>query len=152
MDKEKMDLIQKRYIRTENGTEKVGAILTDLRKTMDEKVGIYRREENLREGIEAIQRLKERFNRIRLTQQSRVFNTELVGAMEMDNMLEVAHVVALGAFNRKESRGGHARKDYPSRDDAQFIHHSLAYQTPDGPRMEKLPVTITKWQPEERKY
>lgn len=150
--KEKMDFIQRRYIRTEKGTERVGAILSDLRKTMDEKVGIYRREEGLREGIEAILRLKERFNRIRLTQQSQVFNTELVGAMEMDNMLEVAHVVALGAFNRKESRGGHARKDYPNRDDAQFLHHSLAYQTPDGPRMEKLPVTITKWQPEERKY
>src|SRR3990172_357739 len=109
--KEKMDFIQRRYIRTENGTERVGAILSDLRKTMDEKVGIYRREEGLREGVEAIQRLKERFTRIRLTRQSQVFNTELVGAMEMDNMLEVAHVVARGAFNRKESRGGHARKD-----------------------------------------
>ncbi len=150
--KEKMDFIQKRYIRTENGTERVGAILSELRKTMDEKVGIYRREEGLQEAIQIIQRLKDRFNRIRLTQQSKVFNTELIGAMELDNMLEVAHVVAMCAMIRKESRGGHARKDFPKRDDEQFLHHSLTFQSPDGPRRETLPVTFTKWKPEERKY
>ena len=150
--KEKMDFIQKRYIRTENGTERVGAILTELRKNMDEKVGIYRTEDNLKEAIQVILRLKDRFNRIRLTNQSRVFNTELIGAMELDNMLEIAHVVAMCAMIRKESRGGHARKDFTTRNDEQFLHHSLTFQTPDGPRRETLPVTITRWQPEERKY
>ncbi len=150
--KQQMDIIQKRYIKTDNGKERIGAILSDLRKTMDEKVGIYRKEEELKDAVQAIRKLKERFNKIRLTQQSKVFNTELVNAMELDNMLDVAEVVALGALNRKESRGGHAREDYPNRDDGNFLHHSLAYQTPQGPRMEKLPVTITKWKPEERKY
>jgi succinate dehydrogenase/fumarate reductase flavoprotein subunit len=150
--KEKMDVIQKRYVRTESGTERVGLLLSELRSMMDEKVGIYRTEEVLKEAVVAIQRLKERFTRIRLSQQSQVFNTELVAAMELDNMLEVAHAVALGAMTRKESRGGHARKDFPSRDDANFLHHHLAYQTPDGPRLEKFPVTMTKWKPEERKY
>ncbi|MBI5755328.1 MAG: FAD-binding protein, partial [Nitrospirae bacterium] len=150
--KDKMDIIQKRYIRTENGKERIGAILSELRKTMDEKVGIYRTEEGLKDALQVIQRLKERFNRIRLTKQSKVFNTELVNAMELDNMLDVAEVVALGALTRKESRGGHARKDYPNRDDDNFLHHSLAYQTPQGPRLEKHPVTFTKWKPEERKY
>jgi fumarate reductase flavoprotein subunit len=120
--KEKMDFIQKRYVRTESGTERVGAILTELRKTMDEKVGIYRTEDNLKEAIQIILRLKDRFNRIRLTNQSRVFNTELIGAMELDNMLEVAHVVAMCAMVRKESRGGHARKDFTNRNDEQFLH------------------------------
>ncbi len=150
--KQQMDIIQKRYLKTDNGKERIGAILTDLRKLMDEKVGIYRKEEELRDAVQAIRKLKDRFNKIRLTQQSKVFNTELVNAMELDNMLDVAEVVALGAQNRKESRGGHAREDYPNRDDENFLHHSLAYQTPQGPRMEKLPVTITKWKPEERKY
>lgn len=150
--KERMDFIQKRYMKTGNGKEKIGTILTELRKTMDEKVGIYRTEAALTEGIQIIQRLKERFNKISLTQQSRVFNTELISAMELDNMLEIAHVIALNARIRKESRGGHARKDYPTRNDEQFLHHSLTYMDKDGPRRETLPVTITKWQPEERKY
>ncbi|MCC6544567.1 MAG: FAD-binding protein, partial [Nitrospirae bacterium] len=130
--KQQMDIIQKRYIKTGNGKERIGAILTDLRKTMDEKVGIYRKEEELKDAVQAVRKLKERFNKISLTQQSKVFNTELVNAMELDNMLDVAEVVALGALNRKESRGGHAREDYPNRDDENFLHHSLAYQTPQG--------------------
>lgn len=150
--KEKMDTINKRYLQRQNGTERVGAILSELRRTMDEKVGIYRTEAGLTEGVQVIQHLKDRFTRIRLTRQSQVFNTELVGTMELDNMLEVAHAVALCALNRKESRGGHARKDYPNRDDEGFLHHSLSYPSPDGPRLEKLPVTITRWKPEERKY
>ncbi len=150
--KKKMEFIKKRYIQRENGKERGGAILSELRKTMDEKVGIYRTEEGLKDAVQVIQRLKERFNRIRLTQQSRVFNTELVNAMELDNMLDVAHVVVLGALTRKESRGGHSRKDFPKRDDERFLHHSLAFQTPAGPKLETLPVTITKWKPEERKY
>ncbi len=150
--KDRMDFIQKRYMKAGNGKEKIGAILSELRKTMDEKVGIYRTEEPLKEAIQIIQKLKERFNKITLTQQSRVFNTELTAAMELDNMLEIAHVIAMCAQVRKESRGGHARKDYPTRNDEQFLHHSLTYQGKDGPRRETFPVTITKWQPEERKY
>jgi len=135
-----------------NGKEKAGAILADLRKTMDEKVGIYRTDDGLKDAVQIIQRLKERFTGIRITQQSKVFNTELTGAMELDNMLEIAHVIAMNARIRKESRGGHARKDFPKRDDEQFLHHSLVFKTPEGPKRETFPVTITKWKPEERKY
>ena len=150
--KDKLDVIKKRYIRLDEGNEHIGAILKDLRKTMDEKVGIYRTEETLKEAVSSIEHLKERFKDIRLTGQSNIFNTEIVNAMELDNMLEVAHAVALCALTRKESRGGHARKDFPKRDDENFLHHSLSYYTPEGPRLDKFPVTITKWQPEERKY
>lgn len=150
--KREMDIIQKRYMQPGNGKEKAGAILADLRKTMDEKVGIYRTDDGLKDAVQIIQRLKERFTRIRITQQSKVFNTELTGAMELDNMLEIAHVIAMNARIRKESRGGHARKDFPKRDDEQFLHHSLVFKTPEGPKRETFPVTITKWKPEERKY
>jgi succinate dehydrogenase/fumarate reductase flavoprotein subunit len=149
---DKLERIKKRYMRTEGGSEKIGAILTDLRKMMDVKVGIYRKEELLKEAVGDIIKLKERFSKIQISRQSQVFNTEVVQAMELDNMLEVAHAVALGAMTRKESRGGHARSDYPNRDDANFLHHHLAYPTPDGPKLEKHPVSITRWQPEERKY
>ncbi|MBI5198080.1 MAG: FAD-binding protein [Nitrospirae bacterium] len=152
LGRQQMEIIEKRFLKTDNGTERVGAITSELRKTMDEKVGIYRTDENLKEAIQIIQKLKERFTKIRLTKQSQVFNTELVAAMELDNMLEVAHAVALGALTRKESRGGHSRSDYPKRDDENFHHHHLAFQTPDGPKLEPLPVTMTKWKPEERKY
>lgn len=150
--RKELDIIQKRYMQKGNGKERTGAILSELRKTMDEKVGIYRTEEGLKDAVQVILRLKERFNRIRLTQQSQVFNTELIGAMELDNMLEIAHVIAMCALIRKESRGGHARKDFPKRDDDQFLHHSLVFKTPDGPKRETFPVTITRWKPEERKY
>lgn len=150
--RDRMSIIQKRYMGKENGNERVGAILKELRKTMDEKVGIYRTEEGLKEAVRIIEQLKERFTRIRLTQQSGVFNTELIRAMELDNMLDVAHVVALCAMIRKESRGGHARKDFPNRDDEHFLHHSMSFWTPGGPKLETLPVTIARWQPEERKY
>jgi len=152
LSKDAMETIRKRYIDKADGHEHIGAILSDLRKTMDEKVGIYRTEDGLKAAIQAIRKLQERFEDIRLTPQSQVFNTELVSAMELDNMLEVAEIVALCALTRKESRGGHARKDFPSRDDGRFLHHHLAYKTPDGPRLETIPVTITKWKPEERKY
>lgn len=150
--KEQMEIINRRYLSKEKGTERIGPLLDELRKTMDAKVGIYRNEETLKEAVQDIQRLQDRFNRIQLTRQSQVFNTELVAAMELDNMLEVAHVIALGALTRKESRGGHARKDYPKRDDDNFLHHHLAYRTPGGPKLETFPVTITRWKPEERKY
>lgn len=152
LTKKEMDRIQKRYMQSGNGKEKAGAILADLRKAMDEKVGIYRTEDGLKDAVKIIQGLKDRFNRIRITQQSKVFNTELTGAMELDNMLEIAHVIAMNAMIRKESRGGHARKDFPKRNDEQFLHHSLVFKTPDGPKRETFPVTITRWQPEERKY
>jgi succinate dehydrogenase/fumarate reductase flavoprotein subunit len=149
---DQMAFIKGRYLESEKGTERVGGILSELRKVMDEKVGIYRTEERLAAAVEDIRRLKERFPRIGLTAQSGVFNTEILQVMELDNMLEIAHAVALGALRRKESRGGHARKDFPARDDENFLHHTLAFRTADGPRLEPHPVTITRWQPEERKY
>ena len=82
----------------------------------------------------------------------RVFNYNLQDVLEVGVMLELAEVVAKGALNRKESRGGHARTDYPSRDDTNWLKHTLALRTSDGPSFSFAPVTITLWKPVERKY
>jgi succinate dehydrogenase/fumarate reductase flavoprotein subunit len=83
---------------------------------------------------------------------SKVFNTEILTALELGNMLDVAEAIAVGAAARRESRGAHACSDYPTRNDQEFLHHSMVYWTPNGPRLDKKPVTITRFQPEERKY
>jgi succinate dehydrogenase/fumarate reductase flavoprotein subunit len=87
-----------------------------------------------------------------LDDHSQLFNTELTAALELDFMLDVAEAVAHSALLRRESRGSHTRTDFPKRDDANFLQHSLAYHTPGGSRIEYLPVTLTRWPLEERKY
>jgi len=96
--------------------------------------------------------LRERFEDIIIEDRDSTFNTEVMNALELEYMLDVAETVAHSALKRKESRGSHTRTDLPKRDDANFLKHSLAYRTADGPRIEYLAVTITRWQPEERKY
>ena len=83
---------------------------------------------------------------------SKVFNTEITQALELGNMLDAAEVVAHAALRRRESRGSHTRTDYQKRNDQDYLTHSLVYFAPEGPRFEDRPVTITRWQPEERKY
>jgi len=80
------------------------------------------------------------------------FNTDLLQSMEVGFMLDVAEVVAIGAYTRTESRGAHYRLDYPNRDDENWLKHTLAYYTPEGPKLDYIPVTITKWEPVERTY
>lgn len=134
------------------GTENLYAIRQALREVMDTKVGVFRREEGLKEALREVRELKEQFTRIRLADRGRVYNTDLVAALELENMLLLAEVIVLGALERKESRGGHARRDYPERDDENWLKHTLAYYTPAGPRLEYIPVKITTWKPVERKY
>jgi succinate dehydrogenase/fumarate reductase flavoprotein subunit len=96
--------------------------------------------------------LKKRYADLGLSDRSRVFNTELTAALELGAMLDIAEAVALGAAARKESRGAHTRTDFPRRNDAEYLKHTLCRFAPEGPRLEYAPVTITRWQPEERKY
>ncbi len=87
-----------------------------------------------------------------LSDTSTVFNTELVAALELANLLDVAESVSTAAAQRKESRGAHACKDFPKRNDQDYLHHSLVYWGPTGPRYATKPVTLGVWVPEERKY
>ncbi|MCZ6636556.1 MAG: FAD-binding protein [bacterium] len=136
----------------DGGKERVANIRDDLRSTMEQGVGIFRTDEELKATCETIRQLKERYQNVGLDDKSSVFNTELIAALELGYMLDVADGLAHSALQREESRGSHSRSDFEERDDEKFLQHSLAYQTDGDPRIEYLPVTLTRWEPEERKY
>ena len=95
---------------------------------------------------------KGRYADLGLQDGSKVFNTELVQALELGNMIDVAETVAISATQRKESRGAHTRTDYPTRNDAELLKHSVVRFSPSGPTLDYKPVTLTRWEPEDRKY
>ena len=134
------------------GDERVPVIRAELRRMMDEKVHVFRHGDQLREALKEVRELKERFKHISVEDKGRTFNTALVHALELDFMLDVAEVIIASALARTESRGAHYRLDYPERDDANWLKHTLAYYTPEGPRLAYEPVRITKWKPTVRKY
>jgi fumarate reductase flavoprotein subunit len=141
-----------RFFRKEGGTERLAHIREAMHTAMEEGVGIYRDEARMRQCCQTLRELRERFAAIRIEDRHDVFNTERIAALELDFMLEVAEVIAHCALRRKESRGSHTRTDFPDRNDQEFLQHTLAFRTPEGPRIEYAPVTITRWKPEERKY
>jgi fumarate reductase flavoprotein subunit len=145
--------VGERFLQKEGGTERVGAIRSDLQHAMERGAGVFRLEDSLKVLCDEIDQLQRRFRDVRLDDRSLVFNTELTAALELEFMLEVAETIAHSALARTESRGSHSRRDFPDRNDANFLKHTLAYRIPDGPpRLEYLPVTITRWEPAERKY
>jgi fumarate reductase flavoprotein subunit len=144
--------LDRQFLKKDGGKEKIATIRQEMQKTMEEGAGIYRDEQSMQKTCNTLRALRERFENIIIEDRDSTFNTELMNALELDYMLDVAETVANSALKRKESRGSHTRTDFPKRDDANFLKHTLAGRTPDGPRIEYLPVTITRWQPEERKY
>jgi fumarate reductase flavoprotein subunit len=134
------------------GGEKLARIRTELNRTMESGCGVYRDRESMDDTIRTVAELKGRYADIGLQDSSKVFNTELIAALELGAMLDVAEAVANSAAPRRESRGAHTRKDAPNRDDQNFLHHTLCRFGPAGPRIEKKEVTLGKWEPEERKY
>ncbi|PBO85360.1 MAG: fumarate reductase (quinol) flavoprotein subunit [Thaumarchaeota archaeon] len=126
-------------------------IRQQLTDTMNDKAYVYRNETDLVDGLKKIRELKKQTWK-HVDDKTKEYNTNFSNVMELDSMFRVAEIVLIGAINRKESRGAHARTDYPNRDDANFLHHTLAYYDPNEPIMKTHPVTITKYQPVERKY
>ncbi len=135
-----------------NGKEDLYAIRRELRSTMDQYVGVFRTGEELQKALDKIKTLKKRFQHIHIEDKSRSYNTNLVHALELENLLDLAEVMVTGAVQRTESRGAHARRDYPKRDDDNWLRHTLATYDPDGPKLDYKPVNITTWKPVERKY
>jgi len=132
--------------------ERISTIRTEMQEGMDKHVGIYRDENSLKEGCRIIGDLKTRLKNGIVEDKDHVYNTELVAALELDFMLDVAETMPYSAILRHESRGAHYRTDYTKRDDTNFLKHSVAYKTAGPPRIDYLPVTITRWKPEERVY
>jgi succinate dehydrogenase / fumarate reductase flavoprotein subunit len=134
------------------GKEKVGDIMAGMQEIMMENVSVFRMESPVTAALEKIRELKERYEQIALQDKGHCFNRDLLDALELGYMLDLAEVIALGALHRKESRGAHFREDYPDRDDAKFLVHTLVRHTNKGPQISEKPVTITRFQPKERKY
>ena len=134
------------------GTEKVATIRETMKHIMNEKAWIYRRGDQLETGLKEIRQLKQRFKNIKVEDKSRPFNTGMLNALQLDFMLDLAEVTMVCALPRAESRGAHSRTDYPNRDDQNWLKHTLAYCTKDGPRLEYAPVTVSRWPPVARTY
>ncbi len=132
--------------------EDPSTLRTEMQQTMDRYVGIFRNEADLAEGLKRIRALQKRFERVRVVDQSKVYNLNLTDAYEAGQMLKLAEVILVGAYARTESRGAHTRTDYPKRDDARWMRHTLAQKGPEGPTLSYSPVTITRYEPKERVY
>ncbi len=138
--------------RNTSGKENAFDIANELKKVMFEDVGIYRNEKDMTAALEKVRELQNRFKDVGVTDTGKIFNTELLNAWELGNMLDIAEVVAVSAVNRKESRGGHSREDYPNRDDANWLKHTLIARKNGKLEISYKPVVITKHQPKARVY
>ncbi|CAM5277234.1 succinate dehydrogenase flavoprotein subunit [Streptomyces sp. HUAS 31] len=144
-------------LRSSTGTERVAAIRKELQETMDANVMVFRTEQTIKTAVEKIAELRERYKNVAIQDKGKRFNTDLLEAVELGNLLDLAEVMAVSALARKESRGGHYREDYPNRDDVNFMRHTMAYREvgDDGTesiRLDYKPVVQTRYQPMERKY
>ena len=131
----------------------------ELQEAMDMNAQVFRTEETLTRATEIVAGLRDRYRNIKIHDRGKRFNTDLLEAVELGFLLEIAEVVTVAAIHRKESRGGHFREDFPDRDDENFMQHTMTYKDEDaesegipGMRLEWKPVVITRYQPMERKY
>ena len=142
-----------------NGTERVSDLRSILQETMDANVQVFRDERSLKEARDVIEDLRLRYKNISIQDKGKRFNLDLLEAIELGFLLDLAEVITVAALHRKESRGGHYREDFPDRDDENFMKHSMSYRDAEavtedikGIRMETKPVVFTRYQPMERKY
>jgi succinate dehydrogenase / fumarate reductase flavoprotein subunit len=155
--KDVIDLLNK--VRAANGKEKVAQLRKELQETMDKNAQVFRTEETLNEALEKIAELRKRYENISIQDQGKRFNTDLLEAVELGFLLDLAEVTVVACRERRESRGAHLREDYPDRNDKKFMVHSMAYlqdkvdkKTGTPIKIDWKPVVITNYQPMERKY
>jgi succinate dehydrogenase / fumarate reductase, flavoprotein subunit len=134
------------------GGRRVSEIKTELGETMNQYVAVFRDEAGLGTALEIVRRLKEEAPKAAIDDKGSVFNQDVLAAIELGYMLDVAETIVLAAQERKESRGAQFRTDFPERNDAEWLHHLTVSLNGDGPELGTAPVTITKWEPQERTY
>ncbi|MCK9228141.1 MAG: succinate dehydrogenase flavoprotein subunit [Syntrophorhabdaceae bacterium] len=135
-----------------DGVERSHLIRQDMQAIMTDHGSVFRTEESLKQGIDAILALKERFSRVAVTNKGKSFNYDLMETIELGHQLDLCEVILVSARNRRESRGAHFREDFPERDDRNYLRHTLIFDAPGGPRIEYKPVAITRFQPQVRAY
>jgi fumarate reductase flavoprotein subunit len=144
--------VEATFLDKKGGEERIAEIREDMQHSMDEGAGVFRTKEGLTELTRRLDTFRERFGRIKIDDSSRIFNTELTAAIELDFMLDCAVAVAHSALAREESRGAHARRDFPERNDEKYLKHTIANHADAGPRLEYRDVRLGKFEPKARTY
>jgi succinate dehydrogenase / fumarate reductase flavoprotein subunit len=144
-------------LRSSNGTERVAPLRKELQETMDMNAQVYRTEVTLKQALNDVHALRERYKNVSIQDKGTRYNTDLLEAIELGFLLDLAEVLVVSALERKESRGGHAREDYPHRDDVNFMRHTMASRKVNAEgeefvSLEYKPVSMTRYEPMERKY
>lgn len=140
------------HLRSGSGKENAFNIAREMKKVMFDHVGIFRTEAGMKQALEKVRELQERYKHVSVSDSGKIFNTELMSTWELGNLLDLAEAITVSALNRTESRGGHARDDYPKRDDANWLKHTFIWKRNGQLQIGYKPVTITKYQPKERTY
>jgi len=134
------------------GSEKAAQLGVEMKEVMNDHVAMFRTEQGMQKALEKIHELQERFKNVQLGDRGKIFNTDLLNAWELGNLLDLAEVTTVSALARQESRGAHAREDFPKRDDVNWLKHTLATKSQSGIDLRYKPVMITRFQPKERVY
>jgi succinate dehydrogenase / fumarate reductase, flavoprotein subunit len=154
LPKNPTDDIERRIsdIMSRTNGERVAELRLSMQQEMTENMSVVREEDGIRHALDHLSDLKEAYNRVTVDDKGKIYNTDLMEALELEHMLEVSEVMAHGALARQESRGAHFRTDFQKRDDANWLKHTMLYKTADGVHADYKPVTITRFEPKERKY
>jgi succinate dehydrogenase/fumarate reductase flavoprotein subunit len=134
------------------GGDTIGSVRRELAAAMHENVGVYRNGPGLQGAQDKVNELIARYGKVGVSNTEGPYNPSLSSLLELGNMLDVAQVIVASALDREESRGAHSRTDFPERDDANWLRHTLASYGPDGPALDYKPVVVTEWQPQRRAY
>jgi fumarate reductase flavoprotein subunit len=145
--------IEMDYLDKRSGDERIGTIREEMQHAMDGGAGVFRTRDGLEKLAKQLGGLRDRFEKIKIEDSSRTFNTQLTSALELDFMLEVSEAITYSALAREESRGAHSRRDFPERDDVKYLKHTIAFRTEEiSPRLDYRDVRITNFQPQARTY
>jgi len=134
------------------GVHRIAQVRQEFQDCMTDYCGVFRSQDLMQQGLEQLRTLRQKAEQVYLDDKGKLFNTELIEALELQSLMLVGEIILTGALNRKESRGAHSREDFPERDDVNFLKHTLAYYSPAGIEIDYMPVVINRFEPQERKY